>query len=147
MGERITFPIEESPIVNQAKFDRHTNRLHADTLNTQLDLETEANELANEWEQLLSLFGTDRARDRFVQLCRQYQTESYKYQQNTTGGENYRRKSSSSPDSHKSVIHNEIMETLRKLIVIKDWPKKNYGLLAKLQDRKTVEKMLQRLTI
>ncbi|RJO59622.1 hypothetical protein C4546_00845 [Candidatus Parcubacteria bacterium] len=146
MLEKIAYSPEENPIVEQSKFDSKTEKIVRESINSQLDTETEGRELADSWDRLLSLFGTEKARGRFIKLCQDYRDETYAYQQRQVA-ETHSRQTSSSPDSKKSAIHNEIMQILRNLITAKNWPEDDYRLLDKLQDRKAVEKMLNNLSI
>lgn len=92
---------------------------------------------------LLDLFGSTEARSRFVGLCEMYvehyHTSSSSDEENTRTTSKIRRL-----ESKRSDAHNQIMETLRKLIAAQKFDSPAYALLEKFQDRKRVEAVLMR---
>jgi len=133
---------KESIIVDQSGFDSASRKRNRDFENRQLDKKVEVEELSDAWETLLSLFGTEKARNNFLKLCNQYKKELVEYKEKkvkvNSGGELV------SPDSKKAVFHNEIMEIIQKLNLAKNWGPEIQPILTKLQDRHLMTELIDR---
>jgi hypothetical protein len=137
---------EENSIVAQTDFSaigkRRQKEYEGELLDKKHEVETHAYE---RWEKLISIFGTQEARSRFIGLCKQYQEEYWKSAQGQH--EHSGRKSSSAPDSKRAAVHNEIMSTIQRLSLAVGLKRDVKELLNWAMDRHNIEDLLKTIHI
>ncbi|MDP2685215.1 MAG: hypothetical protein Q8P20_09350 [bacterium] len=128
---------KESMIDNSVSFDAASRKRDKDFENLQLDKKTEIHELSNEWDKLLSLFGTEKAKNNFISLCEEYKRRIVKAKESNVDFDQI-----SSSDIGCADIHNTIMKIIQKLNVSKAWPPEIQSMLNKLQDRNVIKELI-----
>lgn len=136
-------PPEEEIITNQTDFSAKSWRLERKFQEQQLNREVLIGDLVSQWDRVLSFFGTDAARESFLQLCQEYKEALSRAKRVKAGKQSEEELTSS--DSERAAIHNQIMLTLRNLHMAKNWSGADRDLLMELQDRNAVEAVIDRV--
>jgi hypothetical protein len=127
-------------ITEQTDFSAAGRRRDKELINKSVDHELELESLGEEWDNLLSTFGSDSARERFMKLCSSYKEAFEKTKHlavSHVAGE-------SSPDLQQANLHNEIMQTLRNLYIDAEVSNEQRELLRRLQDRDLMRELVLR---
>lgn len=137
---------EENSVTTQIHFSKADQRGDQEVLNRQLDKQYELETNAQErWDKLIGLFGTDKARNRFLGLCIQYKEE---YGKSPTKKHSIHIEgSSSSPDSKRAAIHNEIMYTIGRLTLGRTFKGKDREFFKWAMDRDNISGLLKTIHI
>jgi CRISPR/Cas system-associated endonuclease/helicase Cas3 len=125
--------------LDQADFTRRGQTELADRM---VETKKKLEKMASEWDTPLSLFGTEKARKNFVDLCQKYKNQIVLYKESAVK-QNYAGEYKNTVEHfRKSDYHLEIMKILNKLKVAKQWPPEIERLLTNLQDGKLVEALV-----
>ena len=144
--EAPTFVPEEEQLIVPQGTDFSARARGLERMNVEAELDENAS-LDEDFVEMLKLFGTDAARENFLEACRKY-TENYALP-TATFEEEFKTVRSAIARTKKmqeeqSRYHNQLMEIMRKLITAYPAHSKEWRLLEKFQNRDVVESVVVR---